>query len=244
MSIKSLRGREQLIGPSFKVDLPIELDPAENEGAIVYTNDGVHFFSDGQKWISFAELIADIRRPTILSPEEGETIPDLTPSIVGSPRSSLFGDSATLNRRFQIRKLGNGWTNSIVDVSLQQDSAQVQPGTLEFLTDYQVRIRDEDSLGNVSGWSIIVNFSTSNNVVTPENLSPEDNKIDVLQTDNLVASIFETAVFDETHTSSEFEIEEVNGNGSYNSGSVSPTRSIEVPNSLHYFLMVLKQLIT
>ena len=232
MSIKSLKGRENLIGPSFEVELPIDLDPSENEGAIVYTDNKIHFYSDGQNWISFEELVANIRIPKILSPENGSIVANLTPTIVGIPRASLFTNSEDLERRFQVKERGNNWSNTIVDTSLKQDSFQIENGTLNFTSDYQVRIRDENpSTGNFSSWSPIVNFSTSNNVVTPENLFPQDGKIDVLKTDSLVASVFETAVFNENHAASEFEIENVNNNLSFNSGVISATRSIEIPNN-------------
>jgi DNA-binding beta-propeller fold protein YncE len=47
---KSLRGRTKVIGPAIKQSLPIELDPAAYEGAIVYAEDTTVRVSDGTSW--------------------------------------------------------------------------------------------------------------------------------------------------------------------------------------------------
>jgi len=48
-----------IIGPSKVYPTPIALDPAYYEGAIVYGDDGLLRFSDGERWIDFSSQLAE-----------------------------------------------------------------------------------------------------------------------------------------------------------------------------------------
>lgn len=50
-----------IIGPSKIYPTPIALDPAYYEGSIVYGDDGLLRFSNGEEWITFeSQLVEDI----------------------------------------------------------------------------------------------------------------------------------------------------------------------------------------
>lgn len=59
-------GRERYLGPLSPID-PEELPPQKYEGAVIYGDDGVLYYSDGTDWLIPGEQI-DIGRPTPLEP--------------------------------------------------------------------------------------------------------------------------------------------------------------------------------
>ena len=51
MPIRSVGGRDRVIGPSREYPVPIELDPAYYKGGIVLGEDTLLYHSDGVDWI-------------------------------------------------------------------------------------------------------------------------------------------------------------------------------------------------
>ena len=50
--MKSLIGRTRVIGPTRRYSVPIPLDPAPYEGAIVLGEDNFMYYSDGVSWVN------------------------------------------------------------------------------------------------------------------------------------------------------------------------------------------------
>ena len=59
-------GRGFLVGYGAPIKTPIELDPSQFEGALVYADDREMYFSDGEDWVVISG--APIRRPFALEP--------------------------------------------------------------------------------------------------------------------------------------------------------------------------------
>jgi len=59
-------GRSFLVGYGAIVKTPIDLDPAQFEGALIYTDEQEMYFSDGEDWVVISG--APIRRPFALQP--------------------------------------------------------------------------------------------------------------------------------------------------------------------------------
>ena len=59
-------GRSFLVGYGAPIKTPIELDPSQFEGALVYADDREMYFSDGEDWVVISG--APIRRPFALEP--------------------------------------------------------------------------------------------------------------------------------------------------------------------------------
>jgi hypothetical protein len=68
MSLKTVRGKTPIIGPSIKQSYPITLDPNVYEGAIVYAdadfaNTSVMYYSDGNNWVEIGTNIQGLQGP-------------------------------------------------------------------------------------------------------------------------------------------------------------------------------------
>jgi len=59
-------GRSFLVGYGAPIKTPIELDPSQFEGALVYADDREMYFSDGEDWVVISG--APVRRPFALEP--------------------------------------------------------------------------------------------------------------------------------------------------------------------------------
>jgi len=59
-------GKSFLVGYGTRVKTPIELDPSQYEGALIYADDREMYFSDGDDWVIISD--APIRRPFALEP--------------------------------------------------------------------------------------------------------------------------------------------------------------------------------
>ena len=79
MNRKFSSGRSQLIGRGIVYPVPIPLDPAPHEGAVVYGANGQMYLSDGAEWLSFvdearfSELAADLT-VDFIRPVEPDTV--------------------------------------------------------------------------------------------------------------------------------------------------------------------------
>jgi hypothetical protein len=77
-------GKSFLVGYGTPVRTPIELDPAQWEGAMIYADDREMYYSDGDDWVLISG--APIRRPFALEP--------ITPTHFRQMRLSAFSTAA------------------------------------------------------------------------------------------------------------------------------------------------------
>ena len=61
-----IRLNNNIIGPSKKYPVPIPLDPAYYEGAIVYGDDNILRFSNGTEWLPFGTEVAELPEDTFI----------------------------------------------------------------------------------------------------------------------------------------------------------------------------------
>jgi hypothetical protein len=61
MAFKTIRGLTSVLGQGSKIPTPINLDPQNFEGAIVYGDDSFVYYSNGTQWIRLNEGLQGIQ---------------------------------------------------------------------------------------------------------------------------------------------------------------------------------------
>jgi hypothetical protein len=89
-------GRSFLVGYGAPIKTPIELDPSQFEGALVYGDDREMYFSDGEDWVVISG--APIRRPFALEPITAKHKRTLRLSTFQAAAGTLFTQTGIIFR--------------------------------------------------------------------------------------------------------------------------------------------------
>ena len=170
----------------------------------------------------------DILTPTIISPIDGSTNTELTPTIQLSNYYSLYGKSQDSLQI--IISTDSGFTTIIYDITINNSVSQwVVPSDLDALTQYWVKGRYQDIDGVWSQYSDSVSFTTADDtyIDVPSILSPSDGSTGQLLTPTITASNFNCINGSDTHESSDWEIYDNSGLTNLVWSSIDDTVNLE-----------------
>lgn len=113
-----------------------------------------------------------IGKPTVLSPTEGATGVPRVPVIEAT--SFTFNDQVDLTferREYEVDLAGGDFTAPLFSWRETHDGGSTLPGLLDYLGDYQIRVRDRVTEGTYSDWSTPVTFKVMEYVIYPVNFT-------------------------------------------------------------------------
>ena len=146
-----------------------------------------------------------IRTPEITAPTDLQIGVSVNMQVTGTPYASLYSADERAARRFQVVESSGEFTNPDFEEVINADSVEIGP--LNPVTEYLARIRDESVEGDVSPWSPVIQFTTSEQfIIKPVNLLPIDEAVGQSLTPELTASAFETNDEPDAHASSLWKV--------------------------------------
>jgi hypothetical protein len=150
--------------------------------------------------------LAAVRKPKVLSPDNGSTQGAASVLIQGDPYYSLYS-LPQAGSEFQISTVNNFATVLYDAIRGSVQSHTVPAGTLTAGVVYYTRIRYQDNDSVWSAWSDVSSFTAgSASIATPSITAPANNATGVAVTATFTSSAFAMTTGVDTHASSDWEV--------------------------------------